>query len=286
MADEAPPKRLCFVVGPVGADDSAERVHADWLLEMIIQPVIAQFPEFETRRADQLTAPGMIDAQVINALLNADLVVADMSTRNPNAFYEIGIRHMAQKPIIHMQLAEEVIPFDVGLYRAIKYSRLRPRDLRAAQDALRAQVAVAISDDYRVDNPVTRTRGVVALEKDATPSEKLLLNQLRQLQGRVRLLEGDRNALLHRPMFSGGDALPEGTTLLTFISKSGFHKTKADTLFKLITRQLPTAVRISLSADEMNIAVPGEVNIKDIELPPSIADDLDIIPLRPYDPGS
>lgn len=77
---------------------------------------------------------------LLNDLLTADLVIADLSGLNPNAFYEIGIRHMAQKPIIHMQLADEKIPFDVSVYRAIKFSRTRPRDIRAARLALKQQV--------------------------------------------------------------------------------------------------------------------------------------------------
>jgi len=79
---------------------------------------MADFPEFETIRADQISSPGMIDAQIIRHLIDADLVIADLSGLNPNAFYEIGIRHMVAKPIIHMQLDGEVIPFDVMLYRA------------------------------------------------------------------------------------------------------------------------------------------------------------------------
>jgi hypothetical protein len=121
MAEE--PKKLCFIIGPIGAEDSEARVHADWLLEGIILPAMADFPEFHVKRPDHDSRPGLIDSQMINDLLNADLVIADLSLLNPNAFYEIGIRHMAQKPIIHMQLATEKPPFDVSLYRAIKFSR-------------------------------------------------------------------------------------------------------------------------------------------------------------------
>jgi hypothetical protein len=152
-------KKLCFVVGPIGAEDSAPRIHADWLLEEIILPVMADFPDFEVKRADQDHRPGLIDARLINDLLTAELVIADLSGLNPNAFYEIGIRHMAQKPVIHMQLAAENIPFDVSLYRAIKFSRARPRDLRAAKDILKAHVQAILSDGYQVENPVTSARG-------------------------------------------------------------------------------------------------------------------------------
>jgi hypothetical protein len=60
-------------------------------------------------------------------------VIADLRLFNPNAFYEIGIRHMAQKPIIHMQLAGEGIPFDVSLYRAIRFSRTLYSELEKAR---------------------------------------------------------------------------------------------------------------------------------------------------------
>jgi hypothetical protein len=177
--------KQCFVVGPIGTEESPERIHADWLLDGIIQPVMTEYPQFKTERADQIAQPGMIDAQVINALLNADLVIADLSGSNPNAFYEIGIRHMAQKPIIHMQLADEKIPFDVSLYRAIKFSRQHPRDLKAAQSALKAQVEAVLASSYQVDNPVTRTRGVLKLQENATPAQQVIADQLQAMQAQI-----------------------------------------------------------------------------------------------------
>jgi len=124
MADK---NKLCFVISPIGDPNSDTRIHADWVLDGIIRPVMADFPAFVVKRADNDARPGLIDTQMIDALLNADLAIADLSLLNPNVFYEIGIRHMAQKPIIHMQLATEDPPFDVSLYRAIKFSRVKHR---------------------------------------------------------------------------------------------------------------------------------------------------------------
>src|SRR5712672_3484705 len=106
----SPSSKLCFVIGPIGKPGSEPRVHADWLLNGIIKPVMEQFPNFTVKRADEDPRPGLIDAQMINDLLTADLVIADLSFLNPNAFYEIGIRHMAQKAIVHMQRDGEDIP--------------------------------------------------------------------------------------------------------------------------------------------------------------------------------
>lgn len=182
--------KSCFVVGPIGDDDSEDRVHADWLLEEIIQPVFeGKFSEFVVTRADKISEPGRIDAQVISALLDSDLVVADLTTLNPNAFYEIGIRHMVQKPIIHVHLEGERIPFDVGMFRSIKFSRRTPGDLKKARAALEAAVRAVISEDHQIDNPVTVARGKIELQRSASTAEAVLLNEIQALKNRFASIE-------------------------------------------------------------------------------------------------
>jgi hypothetical protein len=161
--------------------------------------VMKEWPDFEVIRADKISRPGMIDAHVIQHLLDAELVIADLSTLNANAFYEIGIRHMAQKPVIHMQLAEDDIPFDVSLYRAIKFSRRTPLDLRKARDELGIVVKSVLADDYEVDNPVTRARGKIELEARATPNEKVLIDQLSDIERRLEEVERVRVSRSREP---------------------------------------------------------------------------------------
>ncbi len=216
--------KVCFVVGPIGDPDSDARVHADWILEEIIEPVLSQFPHFAVVRADQIAPPGMIDAQVIQHLLDSDLVIADLSRENPNAFYEIGIRHMAQKPIIHMQLVDEKVPFDVSLYRTLKFSRARPSDLKNARAELKRAVEAVLADGYKVDNPVTRARGKIRLEESATPEQKVILDQLTAIQARLERLEsGNLNIINYRMARSEARR-----TLPVRISIRGSNKTSVD----------------------------------------------------------
>ncbi|NTI64155.1 hypothetical protein G6L85_21810 [Agrobacterium rhizogenes] len=183
-------KKRCFVVGPIGADDSDDRIHADWLLEAIIQPVFdAHFSDFVVERADKISNPGQITTQIITALLEAELVIADLTTLNANAFYEIGIRHTIQKPIIHMFLEGQSIPFDIAAFRSIKFSRRRPSDLRVAKDTLKAFVQEAISEDHEIDNPVTFSRGKIEFAQTATPKERILEDQLAAINSRLDLMD-------------------------------------------------------------------------------------------------
>src|SRR2546421_13051783 len=106
-------KRLCFVIGPIGKEGTSERKHSDLLLNAIIKDVL-QGPDFSytVKRADEDADPGMIGDRVISDILNAELVISDLSDLNPNAFYELGIRHSTLKPAIHIARAGTVLPFD------------------------------------------------------------------------------------------------------------------------------------------------------------------------------
>src|SRR5208337_2170558 len=178
-------KKLCFVVGPIGDEGTDTRDHADWLLDGIIRPVMATFHDFHVKRADHEARPGLIDVQMINDLLNAELVIADLSLLNPNAFYEIGIRHMTQKPIIHMQLATERTPFDVSLYRAIKFLRARFKDIEKAKEDLRLFVRAVLAPDYQPENPVSNAIGRLKLEQSATPEMRVIMEEIEQLKNEL-----------------------------------------------------------------------------------------------------
>jgi hypothetical protein len=183
--------KLCFVVGPIGAPGSDTRNHADLLLEFIIKPVLMDFPDYLVKRQDEDSKPGMIDSQVITALRDAELVIADLSHLNPNAFYEIGIRHMVAKPVIHMQLEDQRIPFDLSLYKTVPFSFSNPAAYRSAQDMLKAQISEAVANGYVPDNPVTRALGQQHLKQTASPELKVISDTLESLGSRIAMLEND-----------------------------------------------------------------------------------------------
>jgi hypothetical protein len=86
--------KLCFVVSPIGAADSPQRIYADLVLDRIIKPVVAGFEGYYVERADQKTRLGIIASQLIKDLLEADLVVADLSFHNPKRL--LRNRHLSR----------------------------------------------------------------------------------------------------------------------------------------------------------------------------------------------
>jgi len=65
-------------------------------------------------RADELAEPGIITSQVIQHIVDDQLVIADLTERNPNVFYELALRHALRKPVVQIIHRGEAIPFDVA----------------------------------------------------------------------------------------------------------------------------------------------------------------------------
>jgi hypothetical protein len=111
----------------------------------VIKPA-AQEAGFECARADEIVHAGAIDVTMYDQLLNADVVVADLSTANCNAFYELGVRH-ALRPYTTIVMAEDKMasPFDVNHIVIRRYRHLG-EDIGVSEAArMREELKNAIS---------------------------------------------------------------------------------------------------------------------------------------------
>ena len=112
--------KKCFVVTPIGNEGTDIRKRADQVFKYIVSPVCEEV-EFEPIRVDMINSADEITQTILDHLKSAELVIADMSGHNPNAFYEMGYRAAIGKPMIHLKEKDEKIPFDVSGIRAFDY---------------------------------------------------------------------------------------------------------------------------------------------------------------------
>ncbi|MEO6915439.1 MAG: TRAFs-binding domain-containing protein, partial [Chitinophagaceae bacterium] len=91
---------------------------------LLIKPVVEQ-RGLTCIRADEIRHSGTIDVPMYQELLQADVVIADISTANVNAFYELGIRH-ALKPRTTIVISEDKMayPFDLNHIKITSYTHL------------------------------------------------------------------------------------------------------------------------------------------------------------------
>ena len=148
----------CFYITPIGEEGSEPRRHADFIMEYIVKPALAEF-NLKVVRADQMGKPGMIGKQLIEHILKAPIVIAHLSFHNPNVFYEICLRHTTRLPIVQIIRAADKILFDVNQYRTIPIETRDPYTLvpkiQTYVAEVAAQVRRALEDEEQSDNPIS-----------------------------------------------------------------------------------------------------------------------------------
>ncbi|SDH92124.1 hypothetical protein [Agrococcus jejuensis] len=164
MADE---KRVCFVISPIGEDGSEQRSDADKVIKHLIRKAIGS--EYDVRRSDGDSNPGAITPTIVASIMEADLVVADLSGFNPNVYYELAIAHGYAKPTVHIQKNGERAAFDVKDMRIVRYNLADPDDLEAAQKRLKDSAHFATTSPEKVENPLTSASRFAQVTESTDP---------------------------------------------------------------------------------------------------------------------
>lgn len=112
-------KEQCFIITPIGEDNAPIRRHIDGIIDAAIIPALRD--KYEIKAAHHISKPGSITKQVIEAIYNAKLVIANLSERNPNVMYELALRHAVGKPVIMIVDRETTVPSDIVMQRVIIY---------------------------------------------------------------------------------------------------------------------------------------------------------------------
>jgi tetratricopeptide (TPR) repeat protein len=160
MPEEQQRKKKCFVVMGFGTktDYATGRVlDLDKTYRIIIKRAVEE-AGLECIRADNVIHAGIIDKPMYELLLDADLVIADLSTSNANAIYELGVRH-ALRPNTTIVIAEKQFkfPFDIGHLLVRPYEHLGTGIDAEEADKVCKELTQAIKvllEKQEVDSPV------------------------------------------------------------------------------------------------------------------------------------
>ena len=146
-----------FFVRPFG---TKEGIDFDEVERSLIRPALMRLRDQHEISIDggttgEFIRQGNIREDMFRLLVTADLVVADVSIHNPNAFYELGIRHALRHQhtfLLRAKATEAKYPFDLQTDRYFTYDAA---DLAASVEPLAAELRSTLNADpqYR-DSPV------------------------------------------------------------------------------------------------------------------------------------
>jgi hypothetical protein len=187
---------LCGVVMPISELDGCVAEH--WLeVKSIITEAIESIGEFRftaklVSDADEI---GVIQKRIVQTIYSADMIVCDVSGKNPNVMFELGMRLAFDKAAVIIKDDKTAYSFDTGVIEHIGY----PRDLRFAKIVdFKKSLADKVAATYRAsiagaDHSVfLKNFGqfqVASLSETEVPASALLLETLQDIQRDIGLLQ-------------------------------------------------------------------------------------------------
>ena len=112
----------CFVLMPIADCDGYEKGHFAHVYDDIIKPAIDK-TEYTAIRADEVKETNFIHLDILKKLIDVPIAVCDLSTRNPNVLFELGIRQAFDKPVVLIQEKGTPKIFDIAPLRYLEYSK-------------------------------------------------------------------------------------------------------------------------------------------------------------------
>jgi len=108
----------CFVMMPFGgwSDRYYQDIYIPAIKDAGLEPV----------RADELFSTGSVVEQIWEQISKAKVLLADLTDKNPNVFYELGLAHAAIKPVVFTSARIDDVPFDLRHLRVIVYETREP----------------------------------------------------------------------------------------------------------------------------------------------------------------
>jgi hypothetical protein len=141
------PHLVCGLIMPISSIDGLGADH--WTeVKSIIQDAVDSIPapKFSAKLVSDADDVGVIHKRIVQGVYNSDVVVCDVSARNPNVMFELGMRLAFDKPTVIIKDDKTDYAFDTSIIEHIPY----PRDLRFSRIvAFKRQLAEKVLATYR-----------------------------------------------------------------------------------------------------------------------------------------
>jgi hypothetical protein len=125
-------KDLWFVMMPFGEN-------FDEYFKEIYYPAITE-SNLSPRRADSIYRPSPILHDIWTFINDSNLIIADITGRNPNVMYELGLAHAVAKPVIIVSNNIEDVPFDLRAVRILIYNINSPKWANDLKDSIKSSI--------------------------------------------------------------------------------------------------------------------------------------------------
>ncbi|CAM2748606.1 hypothetical protein [Erysipelothrix tonsillarum] len=176
-------EKKCFIITPIGGKGTEVQREALGIVDVVIKPV-AENCGFEQVKSAVDFHVGQITPNIIKAIYEADLVIANITGQNPNVMYELALSHAFKKPTIHILKENSSVPFDIKDYQYIDFIN-DISGTEALKEELHKKIEhVMFLDEGNISNPVIdalKTFTVIENENTNIKSDEMITELYRSV---------------------------------------------------------------------------------------------------------
>ena len=221
-------KKYCFVIMPISDQTDYDKGHFSRVYEHLIKPA-CENGGFIPVRADEESKTNYIVIDIIKKILESDIVLCDLSSKNPNVLYELGLRQAFNKKSVLIKDNKTSRIFDIQGLRTIDYDEnLRIDDVKNKIDIISKTLEDTYSSNESDINSLIQLLSIkpasfnesVELSQDSS----LILEAISNISERLNNLELLKSNITtnHRPSYvqlNGNEVAKIGTTIYEGIGK-------------------------------------------------------------------
>ena len=196
--EEAPPK-YCGIVRPIADFDPYPIGHWQEVHDVIAEAIVEA--GYIPRLVSESEASGVIQGDIVTNLYNDDIVVCDVSGRNPNVMFELGMRVAFEKPVVIVKDDRTPFSFDIAPIKHLPYPfTLRISGMRSFRsdlvDKIRGTIAATSVAGYR--GYLQQFGNIKATEiEDQTVTVSQMAEELREMQRMMHGLQSSMTTLVY-----------------------------------------------------------------------------------------
>lgn len=264
MTDKKPVenKPKCFVMMPIADINSYDPGHFGRVYEHLLKPAIVA-AGYQPIRADDTIKTDYIVVSIIQMIVESDIVICDLSARNPNVMYELGIRHAFNKPVVLIKDKRTEKIFDIQGLRYSEYDEsLRIDSVQKDLTKITNAIKDTASADNTAINSIVQLAGINTAE---LPEKQTISNDTHIILSAINSIENRINELENRNNKSSGKYFYIANNTVYF-SEHDFAVV-GDTVWDVINNVEGTLFDLNPSQNKIKIKTKdGKVRIFDSNL--------------------
>ncbi|MCG3651664.1 hypothetical protein L5F32_05185 [Aliarcobacter butzleri] len=196
----------CFVIMPISNQLGYEDNHFTLVYEDIIKPSIIN-NNMNPVRADETKNTNLIHLDILKKIIQTPIAICDMSSKNPNVFYELGMRQAFDMPTVLLIDEDTKVPFDISGLRYVTYKKdMSYRNVTKAIENLTSALKETFEkkDDKTEINSLIRLMELTTAKIETTnisKSEKIELMQeleLREIKNSMKQIVDTQKSMMNQ----------------------------------------------------------------------------------------